>query len=340
MKDDPGKIQRLFRKYLADECSPEEKAEIMAWFDQEHNEQDLKELIRSEFERGIPVGEDSLRVQDEVYQSFDWASGREDTRRLSWRMPRISRLAAAAILLGAILGLAAVAYLYTSGRLFSWNVMTASTGVGERKQVKLDDGTVVWLNAVSSLVYPAHFSGSAREVTLEGEAFFDVAHRQEMPFVIRSGSLKTTVLGTTFNIRAYREDRTMSVEVVTGRVKVTTPEEELHLEPDQQAVFDKEHHKLERKLKAPASEIASWREGELQFRNTTFAEVTATLQRRRGVEIRYDTRLENCPIIHADFHERESLESILGTLMMSVNGSVEKTEDGAYQLKSTMECNP
>lgn len=340
MKDDSGRIRKLFRKYLADECSPEEKAEVMAWFDREENEQVLKELIRSEFEQEIPVRENSVRVQQEVYRNFDWVLPAEETRRLRWRLPRISRLTAAAILLGAAFSLAAIVYLYTSERLFSANAMTESTAVGERKLVKLDDGTVIWLNAASRLIYPERFSGPVREVTLEGEAFFDVAHRQGMPFIIRSGNLKTTVLGTSFNIRAYREDRTMSVEVVTGRVKVATPEEELHLEPDQQAVFDKEHHKLERKLKAPASEIASWREGELQFRNTTFAEVTATLQRMRGVEIRYDERLESCPIIHADFHEKESLESILGTLMMSVNGSVEKTGDGAYQLKSTMECNP
>lgn len=340
MENVPGRMQKLFRKYLADECSPAEKAEIMAWFDQDYNEQYLKELIRSEFERDIPVGEISVRVQHEVYHNFDWVSDRKEAKREWWKPRRIGRFAAAAAVVGAIFGLAAILYLYSSEKLFFGNTVTASTGVGERKRIELNDGTVVWLNALSKMWYPANFSGSTREVTLEGEAFFDVARQPDMPFIIQSGSLKTTVLGTSFNIRAYQEDRTMSVAVVTGRVKVTTLEEELHLEPDEQAVFDKKQQKLDRMLKAPASEIASWREGELQFRNATFAEVTATLQRRRGVEIKYDTRLENCPIIHADFNEKESLESILGTLMMSVNGTVEKTEDGAYQLKSTMECNP
>ncbi len=340
MKDDSGRIRKLFRKYLADECSPEEKAEVMAWFDREENEQVLKELIRSEFEQEIPVRENSVRVQQEVYRNFDWVLPAEETRRLRWRLPRISRLTAAAILLGAVFSLAAIVYLYTSKLSFPGNAEMTSTAVGERKRVKLEDGSVVWLNAASRLSYPRRFTGSVREVTLEGEAFFDIARNADQPFVIKSGALKTTVLGTSFNIRAYLEDKTMSVAVVTGKVKVNSAEAELHLEPNQQAVFDKKHHKLDKRQEMFVSEMVSWKEGMLRFRNTTFPEVATVLKRTRGVDIRYDRHLENCPIIHADFDENDSLENILGTLMMAVNGSVEKTDDGVYHLASDVDCRP
>lgn len=336
MKKDQDIIRRLFEKYLTGECTPEEKSAIMACFDRDVNEARIRELIREEFEKEIQVGEDSARTVGEVYRDFGWMPGRRRPFRRVF--PAFIRPGVAAAWLGAVFCLALVFYLFNSKISPEEAMLTTVTAFGERKKVKLSDGSVVWLNAASRLGYPGRFSGDLREVTLEGEAFFDVARNPDKPFVIRSGTLKTTVLGTSFNIRAYEEDKTMSVAVVTGKVRVSSSGKELQLEPNQQAVFDKKRHKLDKKPEMAASEMASWKEGMLQFRNTTFSEVTAVLKRSRGVSIQYEPRLENCPIIHADFNGDDSLESILGTLMIAVNGSVEKTGDGGYFLRSSIDC--
>ncbi len=350
MKGDQENIRELFAKYLAGECTPEEKSAIMTFFDQEGNEEYVRTLIREEFGKDIPVGEDSVRAMQDVYHHFEWVAGKKSAPRFRFRQPggrwpavrwpAALRPAIAAAWIGALICAAFIAYIYYPANIAPGPTLATITALGERKMVELDDGSVVWLNAASRLTYPGRFTGGVREVTLEGEAFFDIARDEDQPFVIRSGALKTTVLGTSFNIRAYREDKTMSVAVMTGKVRVSSPEAELHLEPNQQAVFDKKRHKLDKRQEMSLSEMVSWKEGMLRFRNTTFPEVATVLKRTRGADIRYDRRLENCPIIHADFDENDSLESILGTLMMAVNGSVEKTGDGEYYLTSDIDCRP
>lgn len=340
MKGDQENIRQLFAKYLAGECTPEEKSVIMAYFDQAGNEEYVRTLIREEFGKDIPVGEDSVRAMQEVYHHFEWVADKKSAPRFRLRWPVTLCPAIAAVWIGVLVCAAFIAYIYYPANIAAGPALTTVTALGERKMVKLDDGSVVWLNAASRLTYPGRFTGGVREVALEGEAFFDIARNEDQPFVIKSGALKTTVLGTSFNIRAYREDKTMSVAVVTGKVRVSSPEAELHLEPNQQAIFDKKRLKLDKKQEMSVSEMASWKEGMLRFRNTTFPEVATVLKRTRGADVRYDRRLENCPIIHADFDENDSLESILGTLMMAVNGSVEKTDDGGYYLTSDIDCRP
>ena len=150
------------------------------------------------------------------------------------------------------------------------------------------------------------------------------------------------MLGTSFNIRAYEEDKTLSVAVVTGKVRVATVDTrtELHLVPDQQAVFNKKKRRLNKQDLVFASGLASWKDGLFQFRNTTFSEVTAILQRSYNVRISYDPRLENCPIIHADFTRDEPIDKILKTLLASVNGKVDRTPEGHYYLTSAVACQP
>jgi ferric-dicitrate binding protein FerR (iron transport regulator) len=87
--------------------------------------------------------------------------------------------------------------------------------------VMLPDGSHVYLNAGTRLKYPDHFSDSTREVYLEGEAFFEVAHDSLHPFIVQAGQIATRVLGTSFNVRAYTDEPDMVVGVKTGKVKVS-----------------------------------------------------------------------------------------------------------------------
>jgi transmembrane sensor len=336
MNNEKDTIRMLFAKFLAGECTPGERSMIMSYFDQSSNEANIRELIREEFAREIPLTESTTKVVEEVYATFNLTSDKKEPKGIRNVFRYLSRPGIAAAI-GVLCCLAALFYVR---RIQSIEPSVVVTALGEKKQIKLGDGTIVWLNAASKLRYPAQFSGKTREVMLEGEAFFDVAKNADMPFVINSGTLKTTVLGTSFNVRAYQEDKTMTVAVVTGNVKVSSPDSELHLQPNQQAIFNKEVHKLYKKQDVPAIEMASWRAGGLQFRNTTFSEVAAVLRRSRGVKIQYDPQLEDCPIIHADFNERDETESILGTLMISVDGNVSKIGQDTYVLKSTVACRP
>lgn len=123
--------------------------------------------------------------------------------------------------------------------------------------VYLSDGSVVWLTAGSRLEYPRQFAGDVREVTLVGEAFFDVAKDQNKPFIIHAADFTTRVLGTSFNIKAYGHDDAAEVVVVTGRVMVSVKEPSLEnskalvLKPNQKAIYSKKDKSL---IEAPVTE--------------------------------------------------------------------------------------
>lgn len=114
-------------------------------------------------------------------------------------------------------------------------------------KVILPDGSIVWLKAYSKLSYPEQFSDTNREVKLEGEALFEVAENPKKPFVITCGELKTTVLGTSFNIRANRKD--IEVNVLTGKVALSSEysDSNMILLPNEMGCLIKEIKKLLKK---------------------------------------------------------------------------------------------
>ncbi|MCS3800497.1 FecR family protein [Niastella sp. OAS944] len=122
---------------------------------------------------------------------------------------------------------------------------TISTRPGSKSKVELPDGTQVWLNADSKLTYAQNFIGNTREVTLTGEAFFDVAHinsietGQKIPFIIHTNSIDIKVLGTAFNVRSYPGEKTIETALIRGSVEVTlhnSADKKIVLKPDEKLV--------------------------------------------------------------------------------------------------------
>lgn len=106
---------------------------------------------------------------------------------------------------------------------------------GEQFQVTLPDGTKVWLNAASSLRFPTAFAGNTRQITLTGEAYFEVAENVSQPFIVAVNDMQVTVLGTHFNIMAYKEEAAINTTLFEGAVKVTKGNAVTLLQPGQQA---------------------------------------------------------------------------------------------------------
>lgn len=122
---------------------------------------------------------------------------------------------------------------------------TISTRPGSKSKIELPDGTQVWLNADSKLTYGQHFLGNTRDVTLTGEAYFDVAHAtsaetgQRIPFIIHTNSIDIKVLGTAFNVRSYPGEKTTETALIRGSVEVTlnnNPDKKIVLKPDEKLI--------------------------------------------------------------------------------------------------------
>lgn len=198
---------------------------------------------------------------------------------------------------------------------------------GERQQILLADGSIVELNAGSTLKYPAKFSQAKRQVELTGEAFF-VVQPSSAPFEINTAYAKVRVLGTSFNVRTWENATQVFVE--SGRVKVVTQQSaiptELVLTPGQVAVCDTAALVLPRVF-AP-EEVVAWREGKLVFRDRPLPEVLAELQRHFAISIQADDRLMRHNIT-AQFAQEPAVD-VIAAIAIAIHARAEATATGYW----------
>ena len=147
---------------------------------------------------------------------------------------------------------------------------------GQHAQIKLPDGTIVWLNANSKLVYPSIFS-KKRKVNLEGEGYFKVAHDAKRPFIVSTDELNVQALGTEFDVNAYSDDKLSFVYLTEGSVKVDLKSsgKKVYLQPDQELVLSKDKACINRH---PDSQKLLWRKGVYSFNNEEFIDITTKLE--------------------------------------------------------------
>lgn len=146
--------------------------------------------------------------------------------------------------------------------------------------VTLEDSTRVWLNSESRLIYPAHFSASSRRVELTGEAYFEVTHNPDVPFIVESANQRVRVYGTEFNIRSYPEDDAVYTTLSSGSVSLSPSSGvgEIFLSPGKQAVFTKETS--EAKVRTVDIErVTGWRHGRFVFEEQSLRQIMRDLAR-------------------------------------------------------------
>ena len=158
---------------------------------------------------------------------------------------------------------------------------------GGENTVVLADGTRVHLNAGSKLIYPAQFAGKRRMVILEGEAYFEVTKDEEHPFVVRTHLGEVTVLGTAFNLNAYRDASVCYTTLVYGKVSFSTPEDKtITLLPGEQAVISASELS---KRSVNVDEYVGWVNGVYSFNNRTLGEIMQTFERWYDIQVYYET---------------------------------------------------
>lgn len=144
------------------------------------------------------------------------------------------------------------------------------------------------LNADSKLRYPDRFDNARREVYLEGEGYFVVQHMMNQPFILYTGNLSTTVLGTKFNVSAYPENKAIAVSLLEGKVQVTRSEQGANesivvLKPQEQLMYDKELDVGSRSL-FDSLEVVGWKDNIYKFENAPLDKVLSQLERAFGIK--------------------------------------------------------
>lgn len=158
---------------------------------------------------------------------------------------------------------------------------------GKSSQIVLIDGTTIWLNAGSKLVYPEEFIGNKREIYLEGEAYFDVAKNPLKPFVVITSGIEVKVLGTSFNVSAYPKDKDISTVLVSGKINLKRQgkllAKELEMIPNQRVVYEKTSGDYAVDS-VNVAYFTSWKEGQLLFESENLSNLLTKLERYYNVQ--------------------------------------------------------
>lgn len=157
---------------------------------------------------------------------------------------------------------------------------------GAEYQLVLSDGTKVWLNSDTELKYAVQFTGKERRVYLKGEAYFEVAHNKEVPFIVSTENQDVQVLGTEFNISAYPEDNNVVTTLEKGKVKVSRKlnNTDVFLTPSEQSVFNKNSNSIQKRT-VDTYPYTAWKEGRLVFNNVSLEEFLLKMAKWYDVEI-------------------------------------------------------
>lgn len=185
-----------------------------------------------------------------------------------------------------------------------------STPAATTTLVTLSDGTRVMLNANSTLEYPASFDDAeVREVRLKGEAHFEVTKNPHRPFVVKAGEMQTQVLGTVFDVKAYRKDAP-KVTLMEGKVKVSNADTEVEMRPGQTATLQSDKIVVSR----ASSSVSDWLEGDFDMDQVTLAEAMSDIGAWYNKTVVFQSQANMDKLIHFRFSRRASLQEIITAL--------------------------
>lgn len=293
-----NEIKRLMEKYLNGTITKREEA-LLEEFDSSLLTRNSKTLFKTD------------RHKRKVYKNLSEAINGKPSKRSSIKVVQV------AASMALLLGLGYFVFQSTQQNVVPESIVevTKSTQWGQKLNITLADGSKVRLNAGSTLSYPDKFIGDNRTVELMGEAFFDVAKNPEKPFIIKSGEVETTVLGTSFNVNTYPENDEIAVTVATGKVKVASQEREVFLLPNEQGVFDKSTKNISKQT-VDISYALHWKDGILHFEDTALNQVLERLEKWYGVSFQLENKQIGDCHITATFNNQnltEVMESIVYT---------------------------
>lgn len=196
----------ILYKFFEGKASPKEQRLIGQWLDESEKHKEVLVRERMVF--------DAMIVSGGITDRQSVQSRKKRTRVVFMELLRVAAVILVMFLVGG--------YIYVRKmeeiRLAN-NIVTVP--VGQRVNLQLPDGTSVWLNASSEIIYPAYFSGSTREIHLNGEAYFEVEHNASKPFIVHTETFDIKVLGTKFNVEAYKGMEGFTTALMEGSVEVT-----------------------------------------------------------------------------------------------------------------------
>lgn len=282
--------KELLIRYINDKCTAEDLLQAQQFLQDPHWKEALENMLEADFStmQNESPDEKVLELWNQEFRDKYFKKPRVKFWQTRWM-----GYAAACLM---VLGIGAY-FLNKQGPSADHFESTAVAMVektnprGLRSKVTLPDSSVVYLGAGSSIRFPAQFETKKRTLMLTGEAFFEISKNPDRPFIIHTGEIQTTVLGTSFKITAFKGDP-LSVEVATGKVRISKKEssnrtaELALLVPGEGIKWDGKSGKIEA-IHTDISAVKNWAIGEISFKNRSLAQIAAELENWYDVEISF-----------------------------------------------------
>jgi len=317
----------LIQKYLSNQC---DESDLKSFYDLFENNLDFKEKYFS------AKDQQDFDFMKNNKHSFDvdteWKTlnikiksipkkGRKRILSIGW-------IRVAAIVLISF-GLGTSIHLFTQIETKNKLGHTISVPRGQLSKLTLNDGTVVWINSHSKITLPADYSAENRSLKMTGEAYFEIKKNPLSPFKIQTNGLKINVLGTSFNVRSYLEEKKIITTLEEGKVEILTKENNtIQLLPGQQAIYDKVVKTILQK-KVKTKYFTSWKNGELYLDKMSFKNLIYMLE----IWFEYDFKFNHSDFINTHFtgvlKKEKDIEQILEMIdhVTPINYTIDTTKN-------------
>lgn len=330
-----NRFWELLAKVQSGDATPEEQLELNQHLVSSPEDQHLAQMVNEFWTIEMP-GKDQPDADETA------ARWEKFNRQIGNNMPVVHPTGKVRQMVIRLVGIAAIG-LVLIGSIWLWNAMTSaspapknvvSTKNGSKSKIEMPDGTQVWLNVGSRIEYDGNYGKDNREITLTGEAYFDVVHNEKKPFIIHTRAMNVKVLGTVFNVKAYPGDGVTEAALIRGSIEVTfpgRPNEKLILRPNDKIAVTDKGDKVEEQTSAahnqqekpdimvaklnyqPADSTVietSWVKNKLIFRRKPFAELAKDMERWFNVNI----QIQDSSLLDKQFTGTFSNESITEAL--------------------------
>lgn len=202
---------------------------------------------------------------------------------------------------------------------------------GKHSHIVLSDGSSIWVNAGSKLSYPTVFPADKREVTLEGEAYFDISHNVARPFIVRTKKVNIRVLGTSFGINTF--GRVTQTVLETGKVRLETDQKNISLKPGELGVFN-EDEELLTKTTVDTRLYTAWKDQQIYFDNATMGEIATRLEREYNLEFVFESEMLEALHFTIDVGKTKDIKTLLDQIKFSHNQINFEVKDQKVFVKS------
>jgi transmembrane sensor len=302
-----NRILVLFQRYIDGSISNDERIEFIDLAGQPENERLIKDLM-DELWSTLPEADTSFFNKNE---NFDRLLKHRKFSRLVPEKRHYFGVFKVAATIAFFTLFGAGLYFYSQRSVMESSLSMDNKSNEASRFIRLPDGSTVILNVGSSLTYPEKFSGENRVVQLSGEAFFDIQHDSAKPFIVTTGDITTTVLGTAFNIKAFPEDQHVTVTVTRGKVKVSSTEKLFGVITRDQRITVQRQTNEAQQSRVDSKAAVAWIERDIHFDNISMLDAITELEDRFDVTISLkNEKLKSCRFT-ATFVKGEGIEQIL-----------------------------